>query len=107
MKVIGMVPARNEAWVLPHSLAALSGFCDAILVCDQQSDDDTRAICRQFPKVVVLDPAPDGRIREQRWQLLDAARSYDGHNLLWSNDADELLSPRLMRAFLERAGGQL
>ena len=107
MKVIGIVPARNEAWVLPYSLAALSGFCDAILVCDRQSDDETRAICRQFPKVVLLDAAPESRIREQRWQLLDAARGYDGHNLLWSSDADELVSPQRMRAFLDRHRDQL
>ena len=25
--------------------------------------------------------------------MLDAARDYDGHNLLWANDADELISP--------------
>ena len=33
--------------------------------------------------------------REQaRWQLLDAARGYDGCNLLWCTDADELVAPR-------------
>ena len=107
MKVIAMMPVRNDGWVLPHSLACLSGFCDVILVSDRQSEDDTRAVCRRFPKVVVLEPHPDSRIREQRWQLLDAARGYDGFNLLWSNDADELLSPRLMNAFLERRRPEL
>lgn len=96
-----MVPTRNEGWVLPHSLACLSGFCDVILVSDRNSEDRTRDICRQFPKVVLLEPGPDSRIREQRWQLLDAARDYDGCNLLWSHDADEVLSPRLMTRFLE------
>jgi hypothetical protein len=102
MKIIAMVPVRNEAWVLPHSLACLSGFCDVILVSDKGSDDRTREVCRTFPKVVVLDAGPDSRIREQRWQLLDAARDYDGSNLLWSNDADEVLSPRVMNGFLAR-----
>jgi hypothetical protein len=35
-----------------------------------------------------------------RWRLLDAARDYDGNNLLWCTDADELISPALFRSFL-------
>jgi len=102
-----MMPARNEAWVIEHSLACLSQFCDVILVSDRKSDDATRQICGRFPKAVVLEPGPEFRIREQRWQLLDAARDYDGHNLLWSNDADELISPRLMNTFLESRRAEL
>lgn len=107
MKVIAMVPARNEAWIIAHSLACLSGFCDVILVGDRESEDGTREICRRFPKTVVLDARPGCRIREQRWQLLDAARGYDGHNLLWATDADELVSPRLMTRFLDRHRAEL
>jgi hypothetical protein len=107
MRVIAMMPVRNEAWVIERSLACLSQFCDVILVSDRNSDDATRQICGRFPKTVVLEPGPESRIREQRWQLLDAARDYDGHNLLWSNDADELISPRLMTTFLESRQAEL
>ena len=106
-KIIAMVPTRNEGWVIAHSLACLSACCDIVLVGDRSSDDDTREICRRFPKVVVLDAAPDSRIREQRWQLLDAARGYDGHNVLWATDADELVSPAPVTAFFERERGRL
>jgi hypothetical protein len=51
MKIIALMPVRNEAWVLPHSLACLSAFCDVILVNDQSSEDESREICRRFPKV--------------------------------------------------------
>jgi len=107
MKVIAMMPVRDEAWVLPHSLAALSGFCEVILVSDRGSTDGSLEIYQQFPKVVVLKAPLAFRIREQRWQLLDAARGYDGHNLLWGSDADEMLSPRLMKGFLERSACDL
>ena len=102
MKVIAMLPTRNEGWVIAHSLACLSACCDVVLVGDRGSDDDTREICRRFPKAVILDAAADSRIREQRWQLLDAARGYDGHNLLWATDADELMSPAAVTGFLAR-----
>src|SRR5260221_7948741 len=45
VKIIALLPIRNEAWVLEHALACLSGFCDVIIASDQQSTDDSRAIC--------------------------------------------------------------
>jgi hypothetical protein len=107
MKVIAMVPTRNEDWVIEHSLACLSGFCDVVLIGDRQSEDRTREICGRFPKAVIVDAPMESRIREQRWQLLDAARGYDGHNLLWATDADELLSPSAAAAFLGREAHRL
>ena len=106
MKIIGLLPVRNEAWVLEHSLASLSGFCDVIIVSDQQSSDSSRDICRRFPKVVLLDPdAADMEARlpqKARWRLLDAARSYEGDNVLWCTDADELTPPAAARSFFVR-----
>jgi hypothetical protein len=101
VRIIALLPVRNEAWVLAHSLACLSGFCDVVLVSDQCSEDDSREICRRFPKVTLLE-SNGRRICEQaRWELLDAARGYDGTNLIWCMDADELVSPRLARSGLE------
>jgi glycosyltransferase involved in cell wall biosynthesis len=100
MKVIGLVPVRNEAWVLPHSLASLSGFCDVVIVSDQNSDDRSREICRSFAKVVLLESSECVISTRVRWQLLDAARDYDGCNLLWCTDADELIAPRAARDFI-------
>ena len=44
MKIIALVPVRNEAWVLEHSLTCWSGFCDVVIVNDQKSTDETREI---------------------------------------------------------------
>jgi len=107
MRVVGLMPVRNESWVLRHSLRCLSGFCDVVLVSDQRSDDDSRAICREFPRVVLLESSESRVCEAARWQLLDAARSYDGGNLLWWSDADELVSPRLARAWIEAQSGRL
>jgi hypothetical protein len=106
VKVIALLPIRNEAWVLEHTLACLSGFCDVIVASDQQSTDTSREICGRFPKVVLIESTPSGGPeqlpKQARWRLLDAARGYDGRNLLWCTDADELPPPRLARAFLLR-----
>src|SRR5581483_483279 len=101
MKVIALLPIKNEAWVLEHTLTCLSGFCDVILIHDQQSHDDSRAIARRFPKAVWID-SPDSKICEQaRWQLWDVSRDYEGTNLLWCTDADELIAPRPIREYID------
>ena len=101
MKIIALMPVRNEAWVLAHSLSCLSAFCDVVLVNDQDSEDESREICRRFPKVVLVESSARLICEEARWQLLDAARDYDGFNLLWCTDADELMSPQLATRFFD------
>jgi hypothetical protein len=99
VKIIALLPVRNEAWVLRHALACLSGFCDVVLVSDQQSTDDSRAICAEFPKVHLIE-SPASFIAEQaRFRLWDVARQYDGQNLIWCTDADEVVSPRTAERF--------
>ncbi len=107
MKVIALLPVKNEAWVLEHTLACLSGFCDVVLVSDQRSEDGSRDIGRQFPKVVWIESSESQICTQARWQLWDAARQYDGTNLLWCTDADELVSPRLAGRFLEQHQARL
>ena len=102
MKVIALLPVKNEAWVLEHTLECLSGFCDVILVGDQRSEDRSREIGRQFPKVVWIESSESQISTVARWRLWDVARQYDGTNLLWCTDADELVSPRLAGQFLEQ-----
>ena len=102
MKVIALLPIKNEAWVLEHTLACLSAFCDVILVNDQQSEDGSHAIASRFPKVVWIESSESKICEQARWHLWDVARHYDGCNLLWCTDADELFSPRMAAGLLQR-----
>jgi hypothetical protein len=107
VKIIALLPVKNEAWVLGHTLTSLSGFCDVILIHDQQSTDRSREIAAGFPRAVWIESS-DSKICEQaRWQLWDIAREYDGSNLLWCTDADELVSPGLVRRFMADRAGEL
>jgi glycosyltransferase involved in cell wall biosynthesis len=101
VRVIALLPVKNEAWIIEHTLASLSGFCDVILVNDQQSTDGTREIAARFPKAVWIESAESHICEQARWRLWDVARHYEGANLVWCTDADELVSPRLVRRFLD------
>ena len=74
-----------------------------MLVNDQQSQDSSREIGRRFPKVVWIDSAESQICEQARWRLWDIARQYDGSNLLWCTDADELVSPRLASQFIQQS----
>src|SRR5688572_16067245 len=104
MKIIALLPVRNEAWVLRHSLACLSGFCDVILASDQDSEDESRSVCREFPKVVLFESKERLICEQVRWQLWDAARDYAGENLIWCTDADEVMSPAMAQRFFSSCG---
>jgi hypothetical protein len=93
VRIIALLPVRNEAWVLRHSLACLTAFCDVVLVSDQGSTDRSRDICREFSGVQVIDSPPSLIAEQARFRLWDVAREYDGQNLIWCTDADELVSP--------------
>ena len=64
MRVIALLPVKNEAWVLEHTLACLSSFCDVVLVNDQRSEDGSRKIGKRFPKVVWIDSPESQSPRE-------------------------------------------
>jgi glycosyltransferase involved in cell wall biosynthesis len=96
MRIIALMPVRNEAWILDRTLRTLASFCDVIIVADQRSTDGTRDIlARHAPKVVVLDNPEDSHSTRVRWRLLEAARGYEGENFLVLTDADEILSSEI------------
>lgn len=39
MRIIALMPVKTEEDLLPISLPALSEFCDAIIIADQNSED--------------------------------------------------------------------
>src|SRR5437773_12541499 len=55
VRVVVVTPVRNEAWILERFLSVTSRFADHIIVADQRSSDDSRAICSRYGKVTVID----------------------------------------------------
>ncbi len=99
MRLIAMVPVKNEEWILPTTLGSFQQFFDVVIVADQQSTDGSRAVYARYPHVVVIDNnTPQFDDNAMYKLLLDAARSYDGENLVFILAADEMLSAAALNA---------
>ena len=98
MKIIVLIPVRNEEWILEKSLKTASLFADHIIVADQGSIDRTPEICKQFPKVIYIkNPSEKFNERERRKILLSKAREFYGNNLIFALDADEILTANVLK----------
>jgi hypothetical protein len=99
MKIIALMPVKNEAWILRETLTPLSKICDHVIIADQNSTDSTRSIAKSFYNVKVIDNNAIGHSNSVRWLLLDAAREISGNNFIINIDADEAISPVLFKKF--------
>jgi len=98
MKIIVLMPVRNEEWILEKSLKAISLFADHIIVGNQASIDRTPQICKRFPKVVYLiNPEEYPGKKNRRQILLDKARElYGAGNIIFCLDADEIPTSNIL-----------
>jgi len=98
MKVIALVPIKNEEWILHISLPVLSLFCDHIIVGDASSIDASVEICKRFPKVTLLhNPFATGEGNHNRRQiLLDKAREIASDAIIFCFDADEIPTANIL-----------
>lgn len=95
MKLIALVPVKNEARILSTTLGCLNEFCDHIIVSDHQSTDNSVKIAKNFSKVnLIQNHSPQGA-DHGRPAMFDAARQFDGNNLILSIDADEITPPKI------------
>ena len=93
MQKIVVTPVKNESWILSLTLACHSLWADKIIVADQKSDDNTREICLQFPKVqLIKNDSTQFNEAERRQILLNEVRKNNKNALIFALDADEILS---------------
>lgn len=94
MKVITLIPARNESWILHFCLSNASLFSDQIIILDDNSTDETSFIASQYPKVSVVkftEKETVVNMSKRRNILLSEARRQGGTHFVFL-DADESLS---------------
>jgi Glycosyl transferase family 2 len=100
MKLIGLMPARNEDWVLGLSARVALQWCDEIAILMHECTDSTAQIVAdlhsEFPgRIGDVDAAGPWDEMKHRQRLLDNARA-EGATHIAMIDADEVLTANLV-----------
>jgi hypothetical protein len=101
MKIVAVMPVRNEDWVLGLSARAALMWVDHLVILDHASTDDTPDILlditEEYPdRVTVLrEASPVWEEMKHRQRLLSAARELGATHIALV-DADEVLSGNLL-----------
>lgn len=102
MKLIGLMLARNEQWIIEASIRAAMQWVDHLIVIDHDSTDDTRAIADrlrdEYGRITVIawTGCPDWVEMDMRQTMLSHARRMDATHIAVI-DADEIVTLNLRR----------
>ena len=101
MKIVGLMPVRNEDWVLGLSARAALTWCDELVIllhaCNDRSREITEDVASENPGRVhvFIDPEDTWKEMEHRQKLLDLARARSASHLALV-DSDEVLTGNLI-----------
>lgn len=100
MKIIGVLPLKNEGWILKYTLACLSDFCDEIIALDDGSTDNSISILEACPKVKQIirnaPRSPKLRNEPKNWNRLTKEAIKRNADWIFYTDADEMLSKNIV-----------
>ncbi len=95
MKIIALLPVKNEAWILPTYLSGMLAVADEIIALDDSSIDTTAHVLGVSEKVTVIRNKPGDEpfvnMGQRRRTLLAAGRAAGGTHFICL-DADEVFS---------------
>jgi hypothetical protein len=101
MKLVGLMPVRNEDWVLGLSLRVALLWCDSVVVLLHECVDGSQGIVEQVirendkGRIIVTRATGEWTEMQHRQQMLEHARAA-GATHIAITDADEVLSGNLI-----------
>lgn len=97
MKIIALIPFKNEEWILPTFLLSVKQIADEIIALDDNSTDNSVEILEK--NGVIVKKVPHGEfipMSYKRQVLLDEGRKRHGTHFIWL-DADEAFSANFIK----------
>jgi glycosyltransferase involved in cell wall biosynthesis len=94
MKIIALIPVKNESWALPSYLSSVTKIADEIIALDDNSTDASKDILEKAGVDVIGYDATREQVVDmsaRRRRLLEAGRKAGGTHFIWL-DADETFS---------------
>ena len=98
MKIIALMPVKNEEWILNTTIPQLKKFVDEILVLDVESNDTTTQILEQNGVMVKKQQYHPVNYSAWRQRLLDWGRKRGGTHFVFL-DADEAFTSNFLSSF--------
>ena len=113
MKIIAIIPVKNDGWFVSNVIEHLKYWADEIIIDDDSSDDGSQRIFQKNYDVENVHHIirPKGQRfdnADRRNYMLSLARGFDGNNLIFEIHADEIMSseilnPDIRNKLLDRA----
>ncbi len=94
MKIIALLPVKNEAWVLPTYISSVLKIADEIIALDDGSTDESATILKNSGAFVLQHDLGSEKVinmSHRRTFLLEKGRERKGTHFIWL-DADETFS---------------
>ncbi len=101
MKIVAIMPVRNESWCLGLTAQAILKWADELIILDHCSTDDSRELewnlQLEYPEriTVIVENEPIWHEMAHRQMLLDRARDHGATHVVIL-DADEILTGNLL-----------
>ncbi len=97
MKIIALVPVKNEEWILPTYISSMKKIADEIIVLDDNSTDSTPSILKEH-NITVISPLENNQVdmSAKRIELLEEGRKRGGTHFIWL-DADESFNTEFLK----------
>lgn len=91
MKIIALMPVKNEEWILPTTLKELSRYIDDLVVLDDSDQDNSRSVIKKYGGHLINQNRKKISYSSWRSDLLKKGRELGGTHFIWL-DADESFS---------------
>jgi glycosyltransferase involved in cell wall biosynthesis len=95
MKIIALMPVKNEGWILKTTIPQLKKFADEILCLDAGSTDDTLSYLQSAGVSVRQQTEKKTNYSSWRQELLQWGREQGGTHFIWL-DADEAFTTNFL-----------
>lgn len=97
MKIIALLPVKNEEWILDTYLSSMKKIADEIIALDDNSTDRTREILNSNDVIIIeCEKMEAVNMSQKRNLLLDEGRKRGGTHFIWL-DADESFDYRFLK----------
>jgi hypothetical protein len=96
--IIGIIPNKNDGWILEANLKIFSKVCDKIIIGLDNSTDDSVSIIEKFSNAFVVENSNSDLVvnkPNRRQALLEKAREFDKNPVIIAIDADEIFSEEI------------